>query len=201
LIWRTSTRSYLACLFCARAPLVQSFCLFVLHFAFGVGAFNTTTYCSVSRMSWTCAYLGSVWGKHTRRLHGCIWGFCARWGCMSDFFLWDNCALIQSAPEDSESRMRVSPMSRLVWENVLLILGAVLPFVFVDHKFNVCWSFKGQDLMGVGALWHDISQSPFYTVAIVPQSNQQPLHQHLFILVSVFCWSHPNRATGTFIVH
>jgi hypothetical protein len=65
LIWRTSTRSYLACLFCARAPLVQSFCLFVLHFAFGVGAFNTTTYCSVSRMSWTCTYLGSVWCKHT----------------------------------------------------------------------------------------------------------------------------------------
>lgn len=25
------------------------------------------------------------------------------------FFLWDNCALVQSAPEDSESRMRARP--------------------------------------------------------------------------------------------
>ena len=168
----------------------------MLHFAFGVGAFNTTTYCSVSRMSWTCAYLGSVWVTwlHMRILRTLgldVWFFPVEQLCIDS-----ECS--RGRPE----RPFRSPTSRLVWKNVLLILGAVLPFVFVDHKFNVCWSFKGQDLMGVGALWHDISQSPFYTVAIVPQSNQQPLHhQHLFILVSVFCWSHPNRATGTFIVH
>ena len=212
LIWRTSTRSYLTCLFLCAGTFGTKFFLFVLHFAFGVGAFNTTTYCSVSRMSWTCTYRGSVWGKHIHTHTNDV--SCGDYMVAYEDFAHVGVACLIFSCGTIVHWFRVLPrtpkagcvfaheLSRLVWENVLWILGAVLPFVFVDHKFNVCWCFKGQDLMGVGALWHDISQSPCYTVAIVPQSNQQPLHhQHLFILVSVFCWSHPNRATGTFIVH
>ena len=69
LIWRTSTRSYLTCLFlCAGTFDTKFFCLcWILPSGWGLSVQQYT--CSVSRMSWTCTYRGSVWGKTHTHTH------------------------------------------------------------------------------------------------------------------------------------